>query len=304
MHRCKGKRIILHIGFHKTGSSAIQANLSEFAQVYAERGLVVPQGLSHWTGHPEIAWACCQEKFPWADREFQVDELHDYYGEQFEVLAEGSTILLSSEEYCRLNYYPGSVETVREFFDGADITVLAYLRDPLDFLISRYRHEITHGEAMTLAVFLRYHLRSADFEWRLRPWLEAFGRERVHARLFDRKAFAGGSIVNDFLGALGVEPEQSNFRKGEFSGAHPWLCDAWRKLNASEADQETREEGRRKLYAASIALPAVKVNETLLADIDLADVEDELADMRTRLHALVSDGPIERASDDAAAGGP
>ena len=57
MLRSHGGRIVLHIGFHKTGSSAIQANLAEFATLYRKQGLVVPEGLSRWTGHPELAWA-------------------------------------------------------------------------------------------------------------------------------------------------------------------------------------------------------------------------------------------------------
>ncbi|MCB1886662.1 MAG: hypothetical protein KDH20_03545 [Rhodocyclaceae bacterium] len=290
MQAGKGKRVVLHIGFHKTGSSAIQANLEQFSAEYAERGLVVPQGLSHWTGHPEIAWACCPEKFPWADRDFQLDELSEYYGQQLADLPEGATLLLSSEEYCRLNYYPGAIEAIRDFFEGTDLTILAYLRDPIDFLVSRYRHEITHGEATPLEPFMRHHLRSADLALRLRPWVDIFGHERVIARLFDRKAFTGGTIVNDFLGALAVTPEPSDFRRGEFSGAHPWLCSAWQKLNASDADEAMRDEGRRTLYAASIALPAVDAKKALLAEIDLGDLEDEIADMRSRLAAAVNGG--------------
>ncbi|MCB1914262.1 MAG: hypothetical protein KDG52_00875 [Rhodocyclaceae bacterium] len=287
MLRSHGGRIVLHIGFHKTGSSAIQANLAEFATLYRKQGLVVPEGLSRWTGHPELAWACCPEKFPWADREFTLDEITDYYDRQCAEAAADSTLLLTSEEYCRLNYYPGAIEAVREFFGDADVTVLAYLREPLDFLLSRYRHELTHGEAMTLERFLRYHLQSADLAWRLQPWIEVFGADRVHARLFDREAFDGGSIVNDFLGALGITPQQSAFRKGEFSGAHPWLCDAWQKLNASDIETDARESVRKALHAASNVLPAVDAQRCLLDPLDLGDLEAELDGMRSRLQVAV-----------------
>ena len=287
MQACKGRRIVLHIGFHKTGSSAVQANLAEFAAIYRERGLWVPEGLSRWTGHPELAWACCPEKFPWADRDFTLGEIADYYDARRAEMPVDATLLLTSEEYCRLNYYPGAIKAVREFFGDADVTVFAYLREPLDFLISRYRHELTHGEAMPLERFLRYHLRSADLSWRLEPWLEVFGADRVHARLYDRKAFDGGSIINDFLGALGIAPETSDFRQGEFSGAYPWLCEAWQKLNASNVDEAARDAARQALYAASRSFPQVDAMHCLLEPLDLADLVPDLEDMSRRLQATV-----------------
>lgn len=280
-------RVLLHIGFHKTGSSAIQANLQEFSPAYRNRGLEIPAGLSSWTGHPEVAWACSAERFPWADRHFRFDIVHEYYATLIAHLPPGHTMLLSSEEFCRLNYFPGAIQAVHKFFEGCRVEVVAYVRDPLDFLVSRYRHELTYGEALTLHEFILEHLGSADFPARLAPWIEVFGADRVHVRPFDREQFDGGSVVEDFMRSIAVEPESSQFRPGEFAGAHPWLCTAWQQLNRCDTDEATRNASQMALHAAAEALPDASAGDYLLKDVDLDDFAEPLAAIRSGITAML-----------------
>jgi hypothetical protein len=59
--------LILHIGYHKPGSTALQSWLSNNRAELAQENIIFPTGLSEWLGHPEIAWAYNDANFPWQD---------------------------------------------------------------------------------------------------------------------------------------------------------------------------------------------------------------------------------------------
>jgi hypothetical protein len=201
------KKVFLHIGFHKTGSTALQQYLSENREELAAAGTYYPRPLGSWPSHPELAWALCGNIFDWQDRKYSVEEVTQHYRREIDDCCQ-PRIVLSSEEFSRLNYYPGAIAALAEALRRYDLRIIAYLRSARDFLSSRYRHEVqeqSEGRSFLEYVTSPENLECAWFLPRLRPWFEVFG-DAVEVRLYDRRQLVGNSIVPDFFDAIGTDP--------------------------------------------------------------------------------------------------
>jgi len=82
----------IHIGIHKTGSTAIQHFLHHNHDALLNHGILYPKVGLHGTGHHEIAWAAMRRDTAFCNgfmREFARQALHCY----------AYRIVLSSEEF-------------------------------------------------------------------------------------------------------------------------------------------------------------------------------------------------------------
>ena len=108
--------VILHIGYHKTGSTALQSWLSNNRLALAEENIVFPIGVSPWLGHPEIAWACSGAKYSWQDKSYTLAEIEDLYTPYLEKSIKcNKMVVLSSEEFCRLDFSFEHLEILSRF---------------------------------------------------------------------------------------------------------------------------------------------------------------------------------------------
>lgn len=175
--------IILHLGLHKTGSSAIQHHL-------AAQGLASPAA---WTqalkaGRLDPSWIAAARRR--SNRRTVVLSEEATLGSMWNVYAEA----------------PDRATRIGQAFEGSIDRVIVYVRPQIDWLESVYAQRLQRGETLHPDAFLAEMIDAPFLEWDrlVAPLITAFG----HARL-DVRAYPGRSgVVADFCSAANLPNAQ------------------------------------------------------------------------------------------------
>ena len=201
-----GKRLILHIGGAKCGSTAIQNYLGTNAGGLAERGVLIPPMAlddvnSPTTGEQVIFF----EDLLYPRMDGQDHLSHCLYALSDRMSREGlRTAIISGEN---MSLHPELAEMFRIAAVDFDITVVLYVRRQDDFLISawqqwgmKYHSSLEDYAANGIGIL-------ADWAAILAAWEDAFGRDRIIVRRYQRDSLYQDDAVADFVQAIGLSPE-------------------------------------------------------------------------------------------------
>lgn len=185
------ERIILHIGRHKTGTTAIQHALAELAPTLAAEGVLYPRtGRGKGPAHHPLFHACATEhsELPRLAQDL-ANEARSY-----------QTLILSSEGFQNLTDLRGLRQLLAPF-DNAEIQIICYLREHLDYAISAYRQMVQNRDVFM--TFAQRAKRMPDMDVFLDRWR---GVGALTLRWFDRDIFEKGDVVRDFFGLCDLPP--------------------------------------------------------------------------------------------------
>jgi hypothetical protein len=174
-------------------------------------------------------------------------------------------LLLSSEDLTFLEHSPNQLHILKSFLKSYQTEIIAYVREPVSFLLSYYGHRLRVGA--TEKEFLPYVIenmnpRIACFSDRLAIWESIFGEKNIIVRKYASKSFFGDSISSDFLSAIGADiflstPKRSN------ESVHPWLAQAY--LGTLRADSlPNKESTLKQLRNIGAALPKTDARNVYL----------------------------------------
>lgn len=192
--------IYLHIGRHKTGTSALQQLLRRNRQALAEHGYTYVQPVRGGPGNHLLAQALTPAWMAAADAEQRALAEHE-----LEIAARRlrhrAHQIVSSEAF-----QATPPDAAAGFFKPGATTVIVYLREQLDYLLSAYAQFI---QAQPACIgFLDYARRlKADHAAFLDGWKEAFGASLVKPRVYDRTLLRDGDVRRDFLALIGADPD-------------------------------------------------------------------------------------------------
>jgi len=177
------KRLIVHIGVHKTGSTSIQHTLFRNTGQMADRGFLYPRfyaGRVNAVNHTSLAWEIEMNKLDharlrnWAASLAQTD---------------AHTVILSAEDFSRLK----SLDFLDCFSDFFEAEVVIYLRRQDSWVSSWYNQHIkwpyvAKFARCTPSEFLR-HLE--DFYWinyfeTVERWGAVVGKDHIHIRILEK----------------------------------------------------------------------------------------------------------------------
>jgi hypothetical protein len=213
--------IILHIGFPKTGSSAIQSHLNTNRGWFASRGVYIPRsGYSAGSGHNFIFGEVAGKSAP---RQLQAMLPSDSaLPELAEELLQGERqgykrVLLSWEGLAHLD--EALIESFRGEFSAHDITVLAYVREQSKLRQSSILQAIKVGRnPASVFSFLDDEHRAAhwsmDYFEILSRWRRVLGDGTdIRTRVYDRSVLLEGDVIADFVHWLGLELDKAFARQ-------------------------------------------------------------------------------------------
>ncbi len=190
--------LILHIGPHKTGTTAIQKGLLDNRGRLAELDIRYPEIGFHYYGHHKIAEALTQPR--------RADEATQYLSAIAQL---PGTVVVSSENFSKCS--PEAVARIREIIPG-DVTVVCYLRSFLEIPYAWWQEQIKHGKTLEFTaclseMLLRPHQNHLfGISRTLEAWCENFGEENL--RLFSYEAARelpdGGTFAHFMKTVLGV----------------------------------------------------------------------------------------------------
>lgn len=213
------RKVILHIGGSKAGSSSIQAFLRRNRFAFAKLGYVIPDtslsiggGVSgdHVFALQELATGGNAAAF--RDR---VDALF----EQAE--PETQALIFSAENLSNT----GNSAIIAGLADDYDLRIVMYLRRQDELLTSTWQQWSSKLETDFNAWLIMALKQYGHWDRVLAEWLRHAGREAMVARVFDRASFVNGDLLQDFVDAIGLA-EQVDAFDFQQTDANPSVSDA------------------------------------------------------------------------------
>ncbi|MCY4043723.1 MAG: hypothetical protein OXE99_01435 [Cellvibrionales bacterium] len=204
MAKTKNKKLILHIGRHKTGTTSLQTFLFQNRDALKRQGVLYPvSGLRvaahHWISEPlarkklKVTGALTHfiESPHWQQLTDEIDQ------------SPQEVVLLSSEAF--QNVEP---EVLAGLFQGFDVEVIVYLRGQVDYLASSYAQFIHANQSgQSLDDYQSGFIQHANFLDFLSPWEASF--DNLHVSLFDKGYLYKSDVIVDFFYRLGLSIDSS-----------------------------------------------------------------------------------------------
>jgi hypothetical protein len=233
------KKLTLHIGTGKAGSTSIQKSLDSLKE--STMGVLPIQAF----GLPNAKFLAMASRsvhtHSYFVRNHKVVTEDDFENNaktiwetaRREMESSGAHRFVASSEFLCNMVRGDDIETLKrgleQLFDQTHIIV--YLRDQRSFLRSLWAQTVkgpsksgeSFGEFLS-HIDKRRHL--WDYSIFLMDWLQVFGEENLKVTVFDPKALYGGDVVSDFLHKAGIDKAAIGQEK------HSNVSPNWSKLEA------------------------------------------------------------------------
>ncbi|MBK1645834.1 hypothetical protein CKO25_14460 [Thiocapsa imhoffii] len=226
------RRLFIHIGLPKTGTSYIQSLLSAYRLQLLRQKILYPETGMETGNHKALALPFLSESRkrrpdvqPWltaglAMLWFQLrDEIQQTNADQ---------VILSSEYFFEAH----AIRLLRWICDRLDVEamVIVYLRRQDRLLESGYNQAIKAGLETDKAVLGLTYVPEYDYEHLLDRWADAFGSTSLLVRTYE-EASSGPGLLQDFLSLVGAEIPMLDQRGERNDSLHPALVEFRRVEN-------------------------------------------------------------------------
>lgn len=203
------KRCWLHIGMHKTGSTAIQRSF-ENATLPEDWKYLMTGGSRNMGGALYAMFATHPHRYHWFIRRGQTPEEIAAAGKELrEELAEtiraskAGNFIISGESLSLID--PAGITRLKDFLRGLcdEVTVIGYVRAPMMFKLSFFQQRVKHSDCpFDFSDF------SPCYRNRFKKFDSSFGREKVLLKKFETTLLKDGCVVADFCGRIGLPMPQ------------------------------------------------------------------------------------------------
>lgn len=209
------RTLFLHIGMHKTGSTAIQLSLTGY-----DDGTTAYLDLFNPNHSYGMSMLFCEEKAPDLIKAGWAKSLADWHQQAAanrrrmkEHIASGRQNLIISGEDLSSRFGRREIErlwsAVAADFD--EIRVIVYLREPYAFLQSALQEVIKRRSCTIKSVPL------PRYRQRLEPWEAFFGRGAIDYVLYSPDSAAGRDVVGDIAARVGLTLDRVTKRRANES---------------------------------------------------------------------------------------
>jgi|GEM_PF-2888361 len=201
------KKLFIHAGFHKTGTTSIQKYLWVYRERLANNNFYVPEScrtIADECGHHAIPMELIND--PRCGEDYgKINDLIEEISKRQE-----SNYILSSEDFCSVLINRGIFhqfkDKIKDLFE--EVHWVIYLRNPTQWLESLYGELIWHGE---IDCGFSNFIRNPNLEYlpALIPWTIISNIKKLEGkftvRLFDEAK--KGNLCHDFLKTIGYQSE-------------------------------------------------------------------------------------------------
>jgi len=198
------KKLYLHIGIWKTGTTSIQNVLYANKELLSQKGVLYP---SISANHTFLASAFHQDP-----DKFIVARSKNIFGkslvrwhkesiDKFEKEIEPYEEVVVSSEFL-LDIAKDKLNELKDYLSNifSTITVIVYMRHPVDHVSSAINEQLKQGH-YKLEEAYKIHGRAVEYE-KVDNWVKVFGKKNIVMRPFEREQFINNDIVDDFLSLI------------------------------------------------------------------------------------------------------
>ncbi len=209
------KRLIIHIGTGKTGTSSIQNFLNtnrqllikEFNCFYPDQCLSKLEhfGETIYAHYPLVNWI--------KDRNSQniIEFIKNLNNSSCEM------IIISCENFYH-HLLSEDIIFLANSFKAFNIEIICYVRRQDLFIESAWKQQVKIGALKTpFNIFLQRHTQSqyltevhANYYRMLKVWEMVLGKQAIKVRIFDKSAWLNNNLIDDFLNTCNLDVKKAN----------------------------------------------------------------------------------------------
>ena len=200
-------QLYIHIGLHKTGTSAIQYYLNSKYKNLLDDGILYPiAGRSYKSSglqlsHHFLAWQSVSEyanrggremtNEPWIALRKEVEE------------KKPMKAVISSEFFWRANR--SEIDKIRSYLKAYNCKVIVYFRNPLDFALSSYKQGVKTGKiTIPIREYIQNRFSHYDYFSITENWVSIFGRSNVYVKIYEK---IKTDLIGDFKRTVGISDQ-------------------------------------------------------------------------------------------------
>ncbi len=194
------RKIFLHIGLPKTGTTYLQCQFETNRQLMEDHGIFVPN-TGQLVGRDHNLLALSLQPSRWSQFPDSITKtLHNIWSDLLEEIdeSESSAILITSEAFSWELNIRALVEKVFQKLNAFSVTIILTTRDKHDFILSMYHHLIRMGRyEYSLENMFNEFSAQWEAEFYQELWGSVFGVENLI--LIDYEEIKGDTIHEKFL---------------------------------------------------------------------------------------------------------
>lgn len=211
------KKIYVHIGSPKTGSTSIQRHLTSHQKHLLDQGIYYPiTGRAYRKDQTKIECLKSQREDIFICMNGDVVRssstlrpiLCDFNEQKVDRMLLSEECLFLGSAFA---HYLKDQNVLRLLSDY-DVYVIVYLRPAIEYLCSLWAEMIKMGDTTELDVFLLEHPLSDNLR-SLFDISQKIGTANMIIKTFEKQTWVGGSLVNDFMSVFGMEKIASENEK-------------------------------------------------------------------------------------------
>jgi hypothetical protein len=211
------KTVFIHIGYNKTGTTAIQHFCSNNRSVLKQKyGLLYPnlsdEGISdvahHLLSHSLLFHSGSTIPYYHSTEIYRMHEL-DYFWDMLISEIEGNNcdkVLISSEAFSRLRRNTKELVYIKSKLKKFNIKIVIYLRNQVEYFESTYNQGVKAGTISTSKKsFINHLCKSINYLNEIDQWSSVFGVKNVIVKGYSKEKLKDG-IIPEFFNTIGVVP--------------------------------------------------------------------------------------------------
>ena len=296
------KRVILHIGGEKTGTTTLQLFLARNSQQLQKAGYYYPSDRkkAYFGGYAHFPVAACLIKeevdFISEEKRLTLPLVLDSLAN--DIKESDKAVILSCEHFSSRLHNREPIVKLRDAIGTEDTNIVCYIREPSDLALASWSTAIRYGCNQVFSTdevtpdnpyFNYLHI--------LDLWSSVFGEQNVCVREFNRRTLIDGDICRDFCELVGIdsqnmapqEPANESLDAGKLEALKfinlALTCRAaptWRFVRSSEEEDQRASQLRRQFEdpidgcrrshairdTVSQYVPAGKPLKSLMSDVE------------------------------------
>ena len=197
------QRIYLHIGQHKTGTTAIQDFCTLNRDLLLKSGFLYPKTGIHINAQHQLSWVVKNRLPAWIKREFphflkktSREKLYNQFKHEAQ-RTDANCIIISSETF----YLDVRHDLLKELLSDFDVKVIVYIRRQDQLIQSIYIQAMKdYGLRVTTGPLQCQQCTnySLDHYQNLKGWRNYFGEENITVRVYEKNRLKNGNLIEDF----------------------------------------------------------------------------------------------------------